>query len=96
MNVYVKSLNKRTEGEGRDRYTPVGFLGNTMSKHGEDFEDGSKFGQCLISTIRSINSTIAVTKPLTHLLQVSAKETRRLPELKTHMLPRLLPVGWRL
>ena len=49
MNAYVKSLNKRTEGEGREKNTPVGYLGSSMTKHGEDFEDGSKFGECLIS-----------------------------------------------
>ena len=49
MSTYVKSLNKRTEGEGRDKNTPVGFLGQQMTRHGEDFEDGNAFGQCLAS-----------------------------------------------
>ncbi|KAI9722097.1 MAG: hypothetical protein M1828_004911 [Chrysothrix sp. TS-e1954] len=49
MNTYVKSLNKRTEGEGRDKNTPIGYLGQQMTLHGEDFEDGNTFGQCLAS-----------------------------------------------
>lgn len=48
MNLYVKALNRRSEGDGKDKHTPVGHLGTTMIKHGEEFDDGSKFGECLI------------------------------------------------
>ncbi|KAB8416339.1 hypothetical protein FH972_024859 [Carpinus fangiana] len=46
-NAYVKSLNKRTEGDSRDKQIPISYLGQTMSKHGQEFEDDSKFGACL-------------------------------------------------
>lgn len=49
MTLYVKSLSKRNEGEDKEKSLPVGYLGSTMVHHGEDFEDDSQFGQCLIS-----------------------------------------------
>lgn len=48
MHTYVKSLNKRGEGPGGEKSTPISHLGIAMSRHGEDFEDGNKFGECLI------------------------------------------------
>ena len=48
MTTYMKNLSRRSEGEGKDKQTPVGHLGYTMVKHGEEFDDGSKFGECLI------------------------------------------------
>lgn len=48
MNTYVKSLNKRSEGDAREKHTAIAWLGNAMARHGEDFEDGSKFGECLV------------------------------------------------
>ncbi|KAL9060805.1 MAG: hypothetical protein Q9162_000509 [Coniocarpon cinnabarinum] len=48
MNTYVKTLSRREHGEGKDKQTPVGNLGMTMVKHGEEFDDGSKFGECLL------------------------------------------------
>lgn len=47
-NGYVKNLTKRTEGDAKEKQTPIGYLGSAMAKHGEDFEDGSKFGECLM------------------------------------------------
>ena len=49
MTLYVKSLSKRNDGEDKDKSLPVGYLGTSMVHHGEDFEDDSQFGQCLIS-----------------------------------------------
>lgn len=49
MNGYVKSISKRTEGDSKDRSTPIAFLGSTMARHGEAFDEGNKFGECLIS-----------------------------------------------
>lgn len=49
MSMYVKSLTKRVDGEGKEKTTPIAYLGTTMTRHGEDFEESSKYGQCLIS-----------------------------------------------
>ena len=49
MTAYVKSLSKRNEGEDKEKTLPVGYLGSIMINHGEDFENDSEFGQCLIS-----------------------------------------------
>jgi hypothetical protein len=48
MTVYVKSLSKRNEIEDKEKILPVGYLGQTMIHHGEDFEPDSEFGNCLI------------------------------------------------
>jgi hypothetical protein len=50
MTVYVKSLSKRNEAEDKEKILPVGYLGQTMIHHGEDFEPDSEFGNCLISS----------------------------------------------
>jgi hypothetical protein len=49
MTTYVKSLSKRNEVEDKEKILPVGYLGQTMILHGEDFEPDSEFGNCLIS-----------------------------------------------
>jgi hypothetical protein len=49
MTGYVKSLSKRTEVEDKEKILPVGYLGQVMAAHGEDFEPDSEFGNCLIS-----------------------------------------------
>ena len=49
MTTYVKSLSKRNEVEDKEKILPVGYLGQTMIHHGEDFEPDSEFGNCLIS-----------------------------------------------
>lgn len=48
MTVYVKSLSKTKEADDRERGLPVSNLGSTMISHGEDFENDSEFGSCLI------------------------------------------------
>ncbi|KAL8902780.1 MAG: hypothetical protein Q9207_004388 [Kuettlingeria erythrocarpa] len=53
MTAYVKTLSKRNEGDDKEKSLPVAYLGSTMVRHGEDFEDDSEFGQCLISMGRS-------------------------------------------
>lgn len=58
MTSYVKALSKRNEGEDREKTLPVGRLGSTMIAHGEDFEDNSEYGQCLIAFGR-VNERIA-------------------------------------
>lgn len=58
MTVYVKSLSKRNEIEDKEKILPVGYLGQTMIHHGEDFEPDSEFGNCLIAMGRS-NERIA-------------------------------------
>ena len=51
MNVYVKTLSKRQEGDDKEKILPVAYLGSTMVGHGEDFEEDSDFGQCLQSML---------------------------------------------
>ncbi|KAL8815489.1 MAG: hypothetical protein Q9223_005370 [Gallowayella weberi] len=53
MTTYVKTLSKRNEGDDKEKSLPVTYLGSTMVRHGEDFEDDSEFGQCLISMGRT-------------------------------------------
>lgn len=57
MTIYVKTLSKRNEGEDKEKTLPVAYLGSTMIKHGEDFENDSEFGQCLISVSPSSSSS---------------------------------------
>ena len=49
MTTYIKTLSKRNEGEDKEKMLPIAYLGSTMVSHGEDFENDSEFGQCLIS-----------------------------------------------
>lgn len=58
MTVYIKSLSKRSEAEDKEKILPVGYLGQQMAHHGEDFEPDSEFGNCLISMGRA-NERIA-------------------------------------
>ena len=51
MTGYVKTLSKRNEGDDKEKSLPVSYLGSTMVRHGEDFEDDSEFGQCLIGML---------------------------------------------
>ena len=51
MTAYVKTLSKRQEGDDKEKSLPVAYLGSTMVSHGEDFEDDSEFGQCLLGII---------------------------------------------
>ena len=47
--TYVKSISRKNEANDRDKSSPVGHLGTTMISHGEDFEQDSEYGNCLIS-----------------------------------------------
>lgn len=51
MSSYVKALSKRTEGEGKEKMIPIAYVGTTMARHGEVFEEGNKFGECLLSML---------------------------------------------
>lgn len=53
MNEYVKWLARRGEGVDREKGVPAAILGRTMIAHGEDFDNDSEFGNCLIGTLRS-------------------------------------------
>ncbi|KAI1204596.1 BAR-domain-containing protein [Annulohypoxylon truncatum] len=54
MNTYVKSLSRRGETfEDKEKGLPVSYLGRTMIAHGEDFEQDSEFGNCLIAMGRA-------------------------------------------
>ncbi|KAK5167376.1 uncharacterized protein LTR77_007075 [Saxophila tyrrhenica] len=57
-SAYIKSLSSRTQGEGKEKQLPVGYFGNTLMVHGDDFEADSEFGQCLLSLGRA-NERIA-------------------------------------
>ena len=61
MNLYIKAISKRNEGEDKEKSLPVGYLGRIMINHGEDFDNDSEFGQCLISAL----STRGHDQPLT-------------------------------
>ncbi|KAI9729974.1 MAG: hypothetical protein M1834_006172 [Cirrosporium novae-zelandiae] len=48
MSSYVKAMSKRNEGEDREKTLPAAHMGSTMVAHGEEFDNDSEFGQCLI------------------------------------------------
>ena len=48
MTLYIKAISKRNEADDKEKSLPVGYLGNVMINHGEDFEHDSDFGRCLI------------------------------------------------
>lgn len=48
MSNYVKSLSKKSEADGKDKHTPLSVLGTHMVKHGDEFEDHNRFGECLL------------------------------------------------
>ena len=49
MANYVKTVQKRSDTEERDKALPVGYLGATMIAHGQDFQRDSEYGNCLVS-----------------------------------------------
>ncbi|KAI0403362.1 BAR-domain-containing protein [Xylaria palmicola] len=54
MNTYVKSLSRRGETfEDKEKGLPVSYLGRTMISHGEEFDQDSEFGNCLIAMGRA-------------------------------------------
>ncbi|KAF2143030.1 uncharacterized protein K452DRAFT_358059 [Aplosporella prunicola CBS 121167] len=53
MNTYIKWLSKRTDGEDKEKFTPIGYLGSTMISHGDDFDPESIYGGCLTSMGRA-------------------------------------------
>ncbi|KAI9805125.1 MAG: hypothetical protein M1825_000959 [Sarcosagium campestre] len=53
MTVYVKSLSKTKEAEDKEKILPVAYLGSTMIGHGEEFEQDSEFGSCLMKLGRT-------------------------------------------
>ncbi|KAK7398250.1 hypothetical protein QQX98_012363 [Neonectria punicea] len=59
MGGYVKWISRRSEiANDKERGSPVAHLGRTMAAHGEDFEQDSEFGNCLLSLGRA-NERIA-------------------------------------
>ncbi|RPB11452.1 BAR-domain-containing protein [Morchella conica CCBAS932] len=48
MGVYIQSVSAKKEGEAREKMLPVDVLAQTMITHGEEFEQDSLFGNCLI------------------------------------------------
>lgn len=56
MTAYVKTLSKRQEGDDKEKILPVAYLGSTMVNHGEDFEEDSEFGQCLMGMVLKVNN----------------------------------------
>ncbi len=50
MSSYVKAIGKRQEGDDKEKVMPVSYLGTHLVNHGEDFENDSEFGRCLIGT----------------------------------------------
>lgn len=65
MNTYVKAISKRNEGDDREKTLPIGYMGTTMVSHGEDFENDSEFGQCLIRVyLHLVRRILAYTNDL--------------------------------
>ena len=62
MTAYVKTLSKRNEGNDKEKILPVTYLGSTMLNHGEDFENDSEFGQCLISAFDQTSACWVLTQ----------------------------------
>lgn len=59
MGGYVRWISRRSEVlEDKEKGSPVAHLGRTMATHGEDFEQDSEFGNCLLSLGRA-NERIA-------------------------------------
>ena len=58
MTTYVKTLSKRNEAEDKEKSLPVAYLGSTMVSHGEDFENDSEFGQCLLGRINDARQRV--------------------------------------
>ena len=59
MGAYVKWISRRNELlDDKERGSPISYLGRTMATHGEDFEQDSEFGNCLLSLGRA-NERIA-------------------------------------
>ncbi len=56
MTAYVKTLSKRQEGDDKEKILPVAYLGSTMVNHGEDFEEDSEFGQCLMGMVLKVSN----------------------------------------
>lgn len=51
MNLYVKAISKRNEGDDKEKTLPMGYLAKVMVNHGQDFDHNSDFGQCLTSQL---------------------------------------------
>jgi hypothetical protein len=48
MTSYVKSISKTKEADEKEKSLPISYLGTVMVSHGEQFDDSSLFGNCLI------------------------------------------------
>ncbi|KAF8463604.1 hypothetical protein BDZ91DRAFT_731269 [Kalaharituber pfeilii] len=48
-NMYIKSISKRKEADDREKMLPLDVLAHAMIAHGEEFENDSVFGNCLIN-----------------------------------------------
>ncbi|WEW56575.1 hypothetical protein PRK78_002022 [Emydomyces testavorans] len=49
MTAYIRAISKRSDGGDGGKQFPIEYLGGTMVNHGQDFENTSEFGRCLIS-----------------------------------------------
>lgn len=90
MTAYVKTLSKRNEGDDKEKSLPVSHLGSTMVRHGEDFEDDSEFGQCLISMPATSCSWASLTT------QAWDGRMSGSAEFKKHTLQMRPRAGWNL
>ncbi|OLL24278.1 Meiotically up-regulated gene 137 protein [Neolecta irregularis DAH-3] len=48
MQIYIKVISKKIEGDDREKTLPVDSLGQSMICHGEEFAQESAFGQTLL------------------------------------------------
>jgi hypothetical protein len=59
MSAYNKWISRRCDAfEDKERASPIGFLGRTMTAHGETFDQESEFGNCLVA-MGSANERVA-------------------------------------
>lgn len=88
MTAYVKTLSKRNEGSDKEKTLPVAYLGSSMVNHGEDFENDSEFGQCLISALNE-----GLTCFDANLKQTWGEQMSELHGYRKHMLQMRLQAG---
>lgn len=84
MGVYVQSVSAKKEGEAREKMLPVDVLAQTMITHGEEFEQDSLFGNCLISMPSSpLLGATCIDLPADDLKKWD-RRMRRLPGYRMH------------
>ena len=94
MGVYVKSVSKRREADDREKMLPIDVLAHAMIAHGEDFENDSVFGNCLISEFWvPLLLSLKIWTETDGMIQRWDRPMRRSGEYRIHMSRRLPRLG---